>query len=74
MESAGGCSQDYEIMLQEYGPMILGTSGCTSFRIILALSSQNTAPKLNSVNVNSEDMYYVYSEKSGGRGAPGLFS
>lgn len=61
-------------MLQEYGPVVLGTSEGISLRTILAVGSQNKTPKLNSVNIDNKDMYYLYSEKSGGRGALGLFN
>lgn len=54
--------------------MVLGTSECTSLRIILAVDGKNKTPKLSSVNVNNKDMYYLYNEKSGGKVTPGLFN
>lgn len=42
--------------------------------MILAVGSQNKTPKLNSVNVNNKAVYDLQSEKSGGKGALGLFN
>lgn len=61
-------------MLQKYGPVLLGASECPSLTMILAVGSQNKTPKLNSVNVNNKAVYDLQSEKSGGKGALGLFN
>lgn len=64
------CSQYSGIILQEHGPVFLGTSECASLRIILTMVAKN----FNTVDISNGDIYYYCHRMSVGRVAPGLFS
>lgn len=69
VEVWGCCGLCGELMLQDYGPVVLGASKCTSLQIIVAADR-----KKRTHGHKHKDIYYLCNKKCRRRLTPVLFS